>query len=78
MATIQIRDIPEDAYEILRRRAREAGQSLQRYMREHLIEFTSTPTKAEAVAAIESLLERYGGAGATVDQIVANLHADRR
>ncbi|MGH3906512.1 MAG: FitA-like ribbon-helix-helix domain-containing protein [Pseudonocardiaceae bacterium] len=28
MATIQIRDVPEDAYETIRRRARAAGQSI--------------------------------------------------
>jgi len=34
VATIQIRDIPDDVHEALQRRAREAGQSLQAYMRE--------------------------------------------
>ena len=29
MATIQIRDIPEDAYETIRRRAKAEGKSLQ-------------------------------------------------
>lgn len=33
MATIQVRNIPDDAYEIIRRRARAAGQSIQAYMR---------------------------------------------
>ena len=34
MATIQIRDIPDDVHEQLQRQARDAGQSLQAYMRE--------------------------------------------
>jgi len=34
MATIQIRDIPDDAYELIRQQAQAAGQSLQAFMRE--------------------------------------------
>ena len=32
MALIQIRDVPEETYETIRRRARAAGQSIQAYM----------------------------------------------
>ena len=32
MALIQIRDVPEDVYETIRRRARRNGQSIQKYM----------------------------------------------
>ncbi|AFE11431.1 antitoxin [Mycobacterium tuberculosis RGTB423] len=38
MATIQVRDLPEDVAETYRRRATAAGQSLQTYMRTKLIE----------------------------------------
>jgi plasmid stability protein len=37
MATIQIRDIPEDAYETIRRRAKAEGKSLQSYMRDQVV-----------------------------------------
>jgi hypothetical protein len=37
MATIQVREVPEESYEVLRRRARRSGQSIQAYMREQVI-----------------------------------------
>ena len=78
MATIQIRDIPEDAYEVLRRRARADGRSIQSYMREQVIEMTSARTKAEHLAAIEERLERLGAGPADRAQVLADLDADRR
>ncbi len=78
MATIQIRDVPAGAYQEIRQRAQAEGKSLQAYMRDLLIELTARPTKAEAVAAIEAALARYGGAGSTPEQIVADIRADRR
>jgi plasmid stability protein len=78
MATIQIREIPEDVYERVRRRARAQGQSIQAYMREQVIELAERPTKAEVVAEVEAALRRYGPAGAGADAIVADVHADRR
>lgn len=50
MATIQIRDIPEEAYEVIRRRARAENRSIQSYMREHVLQFASRPTKQEIFA----------------------------
>jgi len=47
MATIQIRDIPEDAYEVIRKRARAAGRSIQSYMRDWVVEFAGHPTTDE-------------------------------
>ena len=40
MATIQIRDIPDDVHEELQRQARAAGQSLQAFMRQWVVEWT--------------------------------------
>jgi len=61
MATIQIRDLPEAAYDVLRQRARDRGQSLQAYMRETVIDLAFTPTKAEVVLEIERSLAAEGG-----------------
>jgi plasmid stability protein len=61
MATIQIRDLPDDAYDVLRRRARDRGQSLQAYMRESVIDLAFTPTKAEIIMEIERSLATHGG-----------------
>lgn len=78
MPTIQVREVPVKAYEVLRQRARAEGKSMQAYMRDLLIELTARPTKAEAVAAIQQLLARYGGAGRSAAEIVADVEAERR
>lgn len=78
MATIQVRDLPEETYEVIRRRARADGQSIQAYMRERVIEMAGQSTKAEALVAIERALERYGAPQVSVDDILADLGADRR
>jgi plasmid stability protein len=78
MATIQIRDLPEDTYEIIRRRARGEGRSIQAYMRDRVVEFAAAPTKDEVIAAIEMALARHGGAGATGGQIADDVADDRR
>lgn len=56
MVTIQVRDLPEEVYETLRRRARADGRSLQSYLRKRLIEFGSQPTQQELVTEIEQRL----------------------
>jgi plasmid stability protein len=79
MATIQIREIPEDTYEVLRRRARGRGQSIQAYMREQVLAMAARPSKEEALESIESTLERQAADGLTTpESIVADLAADRR
>jgi plasmid stability protein len=61
MATIQIRDLPDAVYDVLRQRARDRGQSLQAYMRETVIDLAFTPTKAEVIVEIERSLAADGG-----------------
>ncbi|KAA1251473.1 antitoxin [Mycobacterium simiae] len=78
MATIQIREVPEDAYEVIRKRARVAGRSIQSYMRDWVIDFASRPTAAEALAAMEAARDESNTPGATVASILADLAADRR
>ncbi len=79
MATIQIRDVPDDVHEVLTRLAQEAGQSLQAYMRQQVVDLAKAPgRKAEALARIRAALLRSGGAGATTEEIVADVQADRR
>ncbi|MEA3510880.1 MAG: hypothetical protein U9R51_05540 [Actinomycetota bacterium] len=51
-ATIQIRNVPEDVHRVYRTRAAEAGQSLQEYLRAHLIEFAAMSTPSETVAEV--------------------------
>lgn len=78
MRTIQVREIPDDAYETIRRRARAEGKSLQSYMREQVIALASRPTKHEAAQAIEDVLARYGPARTSTAAISDDLQADRR
>ena len=78
MATIQVREIPEASYEILRRRARRAGMSLQAYMRDQLVALAERPTKEEAIERVESVLARLSGPGPSPASIVEDLHAERR
>lgn len=78
MATIQIREIPDDAYEVIRRRARRDGRSIQSYMRDRVVEFARNPTAAEAVEALEVTLSDHSTEGVTVDSILVDLALDRR
>ena len=79
MATIQVRDVPDDVHEELQERAREAGQSLQAYMREQIVEASrSRSRRAAAVRRLETFLEQEGDLGLTGEQIVELLHAERR
>jgi antitoxin FitA len=76
VATIQIRDIPDDVYENIRRRARAAGQSLQAYMRELVVEWGSRQTRDEVLREWEEAL-RNSSSSVTTEQILADLDEDR-
>jgi plasmid stability protein len=78
VATIQIREIPEDLYEVLRRRARRAGQSMQAYMHDQIVALATGPTKEEAVEQIETVLARLGSREPATGPILADLTAERR
>ena len=78
MATIQVREIPEDLYEVLRRRARRAGQSMQAYMHDQLVALARRPTKEEAIEEIEAVLSRVSDEDPTAASIAGDLAAERR
>lgn len=87
MATIQVRDLPEDVAETYRRRATAAGQSLQTYMRTKLIEGVRGRDKAEAIEILEQALastasqasagrpSRHPGGSSGVDECVVDAAA---
>jgi len=52
MATIQIKNVPEEAHAILRQRAAAAGQSLQEYMLAWVERATGQPTVDEVLARV--------------------------
>ena len=78
MATIQVREVPEESCEVLRRRARQAGQSMQAYMRDEIVAIAARPTKSEAIETIEATLGRIGGSDPTAKSVLDDLAAERR
>lgn len=77
VATIQIRDVPDDVYETLRERARRAGQSLQAYMRDQIVAQGSRPTSRELLDEWERELH-VRPTVVTVEEIVRILDEERR
>jgi plasmid stability protein len=69
MATIQVRDVPDDVAEIYRRRAEASGRSLQSYMREQLIEGARRRDKAAVMAIVEQSLANEPGPGMSEETI---------
>ncbi|MGC8627931.1 MAG: FitA-like ribbon-helix-helix domain-containing protein [Acidimicrobiales bacterium] len=78
MATIQVREIPESAYEIIRKRARASGRSIQSYMRDIIVDLASRPTVEEILAMMGAARADGDTPGATHESILADLAADRR
>jgi antitoxin FitA len=79
MATIQIRDIPSDAYEALREQARAAGQSLQAYMRERVVDMARIQARrAEIFAELNAALATDRGSGIRTEDILSDLDEIRR
>lgn len=78
MATVQVRELPEDSYEVLRRRARRSGISLGAYLRAELVDLAERPTKAEALERIEAVLSHHNGPQPTEAALLGDLAAERR
>ena len=60
MPSIQVKDVPPDVHAVLRRRAAEAGMSLQEYLLGRLVEQARRPTLDEV------LLRASGRSGGSV------------
>ncbi|HXZ99236.1 MAG TPA: hypothetical protein VEK76_02690 [Candidatus Binatia bacterium] len=73
MPNVQIREVPDSVHAVLRRRAADAGQSLQEYLRGRLIAEASQPTLDEVLARAGG---RAGG-GVPFRSAVAALRTDR-
>ena len=58
MASLQIREVPEDVHRILKSRAAAAGQSLSEYALAELRKSAERPTIAELTARIASVAAR--------------------
>lgn len=75
--SITIRDVPDDTHRELRSRAALAGQSLQEYLREHLVKLASKPEMKTLMAQIRERKERTR-TDVSVETILADIHAERR
>lgn len=78
MATIQIREIPEDVYEVIRQRARASGRSIQSFMHDWVVDFAARPTTEEVLAAMETARSGEQTPGATRESILSDLADGRR
>lgn len=77
MATVQIRDVPEDVHRTYRRRAAAAGMSLQEFLLAELVEGARTLSPAEVVADVEQEIARTGGRGLAASSSADFVRADR-
>jgi antitoxin FitA len=75
---ILIRSVPGDVHQTLTRRASDSGQSLQEYLLEMLREVTSRPTMQEIVSWPEREGPGSRGLGATTQEIVEEIRAQRQ
>lgn len=63
MPTVQIRDVPEDVHLAYRRRAAEAGMSLQEFLLAELVAGAQTLTPAEVASEVARRIADSGGRG---------------
>jgi len=74
--TIQIRDVDEQAYTVLRTRAAAENLSLAAYLKRQLEDLASRPTMAELLAKADQRRAETGGV--RTEDIVSALHEARR
>lgn len=73
MPSIQVKDVPDDVHATLRRRAQQAGMSLQEYLLARLSSEARSPTLDEV---LDRLNTRSGGS-APQHMVVEILRAER-
>lgn len=77
MATIQVRDVPDDVHRTYRRRAAAAGMSLQEFLLGELVAGGRAPTPAEVVADVERRLAEDEGRGYAAGSSADAVRSDR-
>jgi plasmid stability protein len=77
MPTIQIRDVPDEVHRTYRRRAAEAGKSLQEFLLAELVEGAQAQTPAEVVAEVRRRLEHGAGEGFSPSSSAEFVRTDR-
>lgn len=74
MAYLQIRDIPEDARDVLAQRAKDRGQSLNSYLRDVVLREVSF---ADNQALISDVVARRGDSSFTAEDVLEVLATAR-
>lgn len=77
MASITIRDVPDETRAELAARAARSGRSMQEYVRLKLVELAAVPEREEVLARISRRVERTG-TRVSAQEILAARDADRR
>jgi plasmid stability protein len=77
MASITIRDVPDEARDELAARAASSGRSLQEYLRSELVELAQRPDARLLMARIQERKRRTGGE-LPAEKILAHRDAARR
>lgn len=77
MATIQVRNVPEDVHRTYRRRAAAAGMSLQEYLRLELERGAALRTPDELVEEVEDRIRSEGTEGWSRTSAVEVVRQDR-
>lgn len=76
---MQIRDLDDTTYAVLRRRAAAEDLSLAQYLRRELGRWASQPTMAEWLAEADEWRERVGGVGPeAIKAAMEDVRADRK
>ena len=77
MASITIRDVPEETRAELAARAARSGRSMQEYLRRHLVELADRPDQHEVWERIRSRVRRTESR-LSAEEILDAVHVDRR
>lgn len=76
---VQIRDLDDETYAVLRRRAAAEDLSLAQYLRRELGRWASQPTMAELLDEADRWRERTGGVSReALDAALEDMRADRK
>lgn len=77
MATIQIRDVPDDVHAEYRSRAAAAGMSLQEYLKAELIDGARLRSPAQIAAEVAADLRARGDGGFSAESSAGWIRAER-
>lgn len=71
--TLQVRNVPDEVHEALRRRANESGVSLSEYVLREILVNATKPSNADIFARLAPLRGDF-----STTEILDAIHADRR